>query len=854
MADFLTDQAVRDIWCAPAMDFEHILQLQRITDERGVVGNCQILLRSVFLPTSRDRYHVYQIGQIHPNLLGLMMDVDTWTTVAQVCRSKLVFANLYSGDGRNFPLAESYFLYTSDRVLVIAVKEQPTIAPLRTTGLYLRMYSNAYYASRRSDPTTQEVDSRFYRHTNVIDGLAFQNLYQTYQRKPGFVWLYLNGMYVDSFVPMTLNVGDVLEFIHDSSVKKVVDFPVANLSMFESLLDLKRKYLLHYAGAQVGGPLIDYRDDCDLHLLKPNTNGGFSGSYFHKNQDDAFRQVTHRDYSICIPYMAAYLQSFPQWGDIKQLTVRLAIRYAGFARPLVYEANHVQELYKLKESDRVNAFLGINSNVSVWRADNLENSAYVKVMDAAQDSLTRQLVEDAYGYNAISRLIGDSPALLSDAGYIKLGPVLWRDATMYEYDTNGLLLGWYPHVLGAEYTPVYPGCAMVESVVGVGSMSLDQVMGQQDVLIDPTLSYRFYVAPIDQGRVVNGLWQDVTGDQTKYAIVDGKLHWFVDMNSYQTCVKSDKDCLAYDQPLSPTNGLLRFSIRATSNYPDGDSTDPLAIPPGQLDLWLNGHALIENLDYYVNWPQVVLVNKAYLIDGNSQKVTVRASGFCKSDMSREVAQESAFVRWGVLSHNDRFNLRDDKVIRIVANGRVFHRSQVIFSEDQIQASLPDIPNGSPYAVTDVIVPVRGFTPSDTYAILDPARVVNKQISDYMTLKLPDQIPSGADIIEHKYAVYSPFTSTIAHDLVNGMISMGPFKGHYSNKELKDRLAPYVYLLEYDPTQRNVDLDHVIIHPHNLLTIMELSIYQYNFLSRAIHLFLDDKVDMSRFFSINQDWD
>lgn len=854
MSNFLVTHAQQNVWCDPEQDYQHIIQPTRITDPRGVMGTCQVLWNTITLPTQTDRYHVYQIGQVNPSALGLVAGYGFWLTLASVMTSRRVYIQVYTKDGILFPLAEAYIMFTKDRTLIVALKEQPTLPPLKTTQVYFRFYSNSYFASRRSDGTVNQVTSGFYRHTNTVDGLAFQNLFHSYLAKPGFTSLTVNGQLVNDFIPMNLTVGDVLEFVYDTSVKKVVDFDISGLQTFESVKDSKIKYLLHYAGPQANGDtVIDYRDDCDVWLFKKGApvNGvtPYKGIYFHKNQDDAFRQVTHRDYSAAVPYVSAYLDSQTTWGDITQLTLRVVIRNAGWDRPLVDEAHRIKELYKLNETDLVNAFLGIDSTVDVWRAPNLENSDYVRIMDAELNSITLPMVESAYGYNAIGRLLADSPQYVTTNTPAELGPALQAGSTVYEYDANGVLLGWYPHVLGAEYLPVYQGTALVEGAVGNGSTYLPIVMGQQTVTLDPTLSYRFYLAQVDHGQVLTGTWQDVTGDSTKYLIQDGVVHWLVNMSSFQTCVKSDGAFLAYDLNMAPANGLLQFSVQATVSYPNGASHEVLYIPPGQLDLWLNGHALIENLDYYVTWPQVVIVNKAFLVAGNQQKITVRGSGFCNSDFSRSVAEEASFLEWGALSHNDRFNIRDDKVIRIIAAGRTLHRDQVVFSEDRAQALLPVVPNGSPYQVTNVVTPVRSFCDQDTYALQAPALATDKAISDYLTLHLPDVKPSGPDVIADKYSVYSPFCSTVIHDLVNGILLMDNFMGQYSDKDVKDALQGYMYLLAYDPTQKHVDLGHVAIHPHNLTTVIELNYYQYNFIARAVHVILNDEVDLSAFLAI-----
>jgi hypothetical protein len=854
----LVTHALDNVWCDSEQDFQHIIQPTRLTDPRGVVGTCSVLWRTIQLPTPADRYHVYQIGQVNPASLGLIADVSVWLSLDRVLSQKMVYIQIYTIDGITFPLAQAYIMYTRDRNLIIAVKEQPSIAPLKTTTLYFRFYSNAYFGSIRSDGVSNQLYSLFYQHTNSVAALQFQSNYHIWRAKSGFTVLYLNGAYVNDILPTTLQVGDILEFVYDSTVKKVVDFDIVNLQTFDSIKDAKIKYLLHYAGPQAGDVSIDYRDDCDLFLFQKQPVGqlsstSFKGVIFHKNQDDAFRQVTHRDYSVTVPYVAAYLTNQPSWGDIAQLTLRLVIRNAGWDRPLVDEAHRIKELYKLAEEDLVNAFLGIDSTVDVWRAPSLENSDYIRLMDAEVAQITLDLVESAYGYNAISRLIGDAPTLLEANPWVELDAALQANSTMYEYDVNGVLLGWYPHVLGAEYSPVYPGAKLIEGIVGNGALAIPQVMGQNNVPIVPGLSYRFYIAPIDLGVVQTNHWTDVTGDNTKYVILNGFVSWLVDTDAFQTCVKSDQAFLAYDLPMSPADGLLSFSVQASVSYPTGTVKEVLTIPVGQLDLWLNGYALIENLDYYVTWPAVVVVNKAYLVPGNLQQLTIRGTGFCNSDLSRTVADDVGFTEWNVLSHNDRFNIRDDKVIRIVGAGRTFSRSQVIFSEDQIQASLPEVPNGSPYAVTDVVVPLRGYCDIDTYVMQAASLVIDAEVSNYLTLHLPDQIPSGPDIIQSLYSVYSPFSSTIAHDLVNGNLPMDNFMGQYSDKDIKDYLVNYTYLLAFDPVTRGVDTGHVSIHPTNLTTELVLDIYQYNFLNRAIQIYLSGKVDISRFISIKTGW-
>lgn len=91
----------------------------------------------------------------------------------------------------------------------------------------------------------------------------------------------------------------------------------------------------------------------------------------------------------------------------------------------------------------------------------------------------------------------------------------------------------------------------------------------------------------------------------------------------------------------------------------------MTIPPRRLDVWLNGHPLIEGLDYHVNWPEVVVVNKQYLTSDENQLIDIRGQGFCAADLKPEPPREFGFVEHGYLSKDRQYNVRDDKVLSVV---------------------------------------------------------------------------------------------------------------------------------------------------------------------------------------------
>jgi hypothetical protein len=88
-----------------------------------------------------------------------------------------------------------------------------------------------------------------------------------------------------------------------------------------------------------------------------------------------------------------------------------------------------------------------------------------------------------------------------------------------------------------------------------------------------------------------------------------------------------------------------------------------------------------------------------------------------------------------------------------------------------------------------------------------------------------------------------------HHLQLGYISMDGFRGQYSDRDVLERLKDYEYLLDFEPTRRELVYDLINVHPHDKFQVQRLDLYQYNFLRRAIKVFLDDKVDMSQFIEL-----
>lgn len=849
---FLVNHALRHVWQAPKRDTQNLYVPARICAKEGVWNKIKVGWNTYKLPTQKERYFVYQIGNIAPDRIGLTAIKDTWVNLAAVCAAENVMVDLFSANGVQLPRFSSWYLYTSDHNLVIVVKEQKKVpVNLGVDDLYFRVYSNAFFRLNQQDTGPDLVKAVGGLVQNNAEILALQHQYDDYRVQGGAVWCWRNGYLIDSLSLVTVQPGDVVEFVYDSSVKRVVDYPLSTEITFDSTLDEVRKYLLHYSGE--GESAIDFHDDVDFYLYTPGTNGRLTGVYYHRAKVSLVRQVTHRDYAIPTTQVEA-LANAQGWGT-SQLVIRAFIREGGSQKFLVDENNRIKELYKLGEHDRLQAMLGLDSSVPNWQAAVLEHSEYAAIMRQPLMRLQQTTVEDAYGYNAIAKLVGDTPKKMVINGInreIPVGYALQQKSTVLEYDADGLLLGFYSHLQGAEYTARNYNCDMAEQLVGLASDMLEEYYAQHTVVLANGIDYRMYLCPIVDGVATN-VWQDVTDDPAMYVISGNVLTWSVDPTKYHTLVRGNSIMLGYSFSASHTNGCLSFSIKHRVTRNGVTAYQTMQIPPGSLRIYMNKRRLIEGLDFIIQWPRVVLTNQEYLKDVSrySQEFTVFGLGFCDSNLQREPMVEYGHVIHGALSRDKQYDLRDDKVQHIAIAGAVYDKSELVFAENDSMVRVLDPLNGKPYVVEDIVVPFRDMALQKTLALRTESQAIDARISNYLTLKLPETPIDVVEGIQGKHSLYSPFVARLYAACVNGYIQDERLFGNYGAELVEELCQPYLWLLDYEPTYPtwNIDTTFVEVRPHPLMTVPNLNVYYYRFINRAIARYLNDRVTLSGYVTV-----
>ena len=266
---------------------------------------------------------------------------------------------------------------------------------------------------------------------------------------------------------------------------------------------------------------------------------------------------------------------------------------------------------------------------------------------------------------------------------------------------------------------------------------------------------------------------------------------------------------------------------------------------------MNGHALVEDIDYFVDFPSVMIVSKAYIIDDKSkQSVTVRCTGFPFSvgdTLKRVKPREVGFIQYGKVSVDQHHDLHDDRLIRCVVDGGVFDPSVITFDEEGDAEVSRFALDGKPYSIETPYVSLGGALGVNLYQAQIKDYELCLRIGDYLTEHLPKDKYRLPPVIHQLYRVYSPFLSAISTDLKYGRLMSPPLKTDVL--DIDKIVSRYKKYLTMDPALRGFDDHFVNIHAHCQNTYMELTARDIAFLNKLNDLYLKGKVDISKFYRV-----
>jgi len=919
----LVDYAARNMWGNPELDSQYQIKLARVSGSQGLLNDFVYMGKRRYLPTTLTRYHVFTMGGLDTGFWNFgnrgksWYPVDTWISAAAFSNRRAVAIDVYKGNGAMFPRNEVYIMPCFDGVTLVCLPANNNFPLPLDKNLYIHCYSTDI---NMRNVKVEDIPKYSFGYVGGIYNVPedFDRVRLNYDTWKGFdvglVTFFHNGKMkpINAVTPVP---GDLIEVAYDPSVELVVSYDYTKMPDYLSTLDNKRKVIL-FPGFNEKPRYYRYYDDCHFYVRNKRNNHGY---YYHRNSEDAVRQLTHQDYGMPADYIEFLGNQLIEEDETKTTVttdIELVVIYHAtrWKFKLGPTSSRINDLYLLEDPSVIlRAMTGTNSNIKEWRAPELEKSATNNVLNRNIQFLTSETVREALGYNGCSIAMSNSPLYMpyitpgepgfdntyptapytSGLGY-QIPPTFVERSTAYEYDTDGLLLRKV-EVRNQEWYSPKEGCAYVEWALGKATTWLDYVITKNDVKLRDGFGFRVYKAawvidpnwePVDpianeikvtqdgselypngngelkvyteeaqteepsdlpDGGYPTGDWIDITGTN-QYRIDNGWIIFQFDTVNYVGMVVFDTAHLYNEFQLEHLDNSLSFGI--THQWPVGGIQLPLQ--PGQIDIWMNRHPLIENVDYILDFPNVYIINKMWVVDG-PQFIQYRGTGLSKNGLVN--TSELGFVADGVLGYNGRYNLRIDRPTKTIIGGRLYLTETLDWAEDIHHGNNLNALNGFPYEVKHIYSANKYVDWYDTFWGYDDARALDKRISDYLTQYAtykPKEPINKVYLEQDRYTLYSPFLSLIVNHLVLGFLDAPKPSGDkvpYTPQVVDELTREWQWLLKYDPIILGMDLRFFTVHPYNNLTKVTVTPDQLTLISVINEQYLQGKVNIEGHFEV-----
>lgn len=894
---FLVEHALENVWAQPIQDKQHILQVARYTPPSGAYRRARIQRFYVDLPFPTDGamlwHHVFQIGQAFPMLLALDSLKNDWVRADTIATTHGTMINVFLESGAEIALCHCWLRQVSDTNILLAVEIRPEFnlgtelhvdengvqelakRQIADEKVYFRCYQNARAQTNNwslTTPSDFKPLSYVYQYVaNSNDFIKFLNAVRAAQLAHGN--LGKGRYYIDGFLVGTqqaysasLHLGRFCIYIHDETILYEGIVAFEDMGTYTSKLDMGTMKMALVASEAIKDFSIHYHDDCDFYLANHSlvTQNTGSACYIGRVRKDIVRQVTHNAYGLRTASLNALIsEHITDLFKDGKVYIRYIIRNGGMRKGLPFHRERLNELYLLPLAKIKEALYGVNSVVPEWRAENLEASDYMKIVASEWNKLSTTLVSKGYGYHALMNVSFNEPVRPVNGYYaLKQGylasPVRnGVNGSMHRYNSSGLYIGAKNvRIASSNHYDPEAGVSIAEFINLPFHDTEDGTFIDEDVTSADLVDYGFrcYVCSWRNGGPVND-WTDAT-DSVWYTYTEkdgiGKITWnyaLLDAAGLYPAVRIQNKVHCYNyKPTGTYGGVVRFSVESEQSVAGIMKKQRQNIPSDTLDLFMNGRPLIEGVDYYVKWPEIVVVKRITVAMANVQ-FTVRHYGVSLSKrFDHRLPRELGFTKTGIISADGKYDLRNDRNIRIVVDGVLKLRSEVRFAEDGSGTLSPD---GRPYSIQEYRFPMDGFVPIPTKPIAVEAEEIDERVTAYVTPYINPKVTGRGFIDGERYQVVGPLISALLHAMVNFNFLNN---GELVNKTFTDKLietlaAPYWDLLKYEPIYNEANVYYVNILPHQYASQMEVSALQYIFLEHVIHIYLKDSIDLTPYVKI-----
>lgn len=910
MSNTIINHAKNTVWAAPEQDRDFIITPARITPHGGSLRYVDITWGKYKLPhfenqALRHYYHVYQIGQIPPHILGLLKLKDEWVDIDTIAHETDCFVNVFLDNGMMVKRGECWLrhIQPENNIVMAVINDQDydlgktyasdgaagsviTNVRLDDFAVNVRFYTNARINSL---PWRDDVENPDNQVDFLVSDIQTLNQYNLFKAKAQTLkqssigWVKRDARVTN--LPVLYGVSSdwinhEASIFYDDTIIGIKYFRLSELRSFKSELDRGiQKYIINLGEAN--GPLI-YHNDVE-YFLGNYTGGRFEGVYIPRQRPNDIRMLTHAIHALrCDTVLNVKNLNFEWMPRLEDLAIMAVIRQGGMVRGLTHQNTRIEDVYRLPTSLVESALSETNALLAEWKAVNLEKDAYAKLVSAKDNEITTALVTEAYGYNALTRIFHPLPTVLEDYyafegnsqiaktggafRYLPQGVVNNEPIETLLYDDEGKFIGpqrqWFTH----EEALVYHTDPKAERKAHLVEYYLNKASTQEDGMYKETYDstimtndLKIYGFACYACSMVNGEptlnWVDMTASglytynesYNNNGTPTARLDWHTETLAAQNLfgmVRINNDVAFIEVPKNKlrTNGTDFYVYTVPYNSKNG-----VYIEPGMIDIYMDNYKLIENIDYIVKWPVIYIIKVPESSTGN---VSFRFYGLPNPRTVRHwEASELGFVRDGILSVDNEYDVRDDRNIQINVAGCLKHRDEVCFSEDRKGVLTKD---GRPYEIREYITPIEFYTAGRMTTMKQESVDMDKKVTAYLSRYIEEK-PVGLQVVEEfRWRLISPLINTLLTRLKAGWLET-ELKGAWDSNDVAKWVDSSLHLLDIDPTNFPFDYHNYIkVLPHADKYYVDVTREQYRLLDSVNRNYLKGRVNLSTSFKISKE--
>jgi hypothetical protein len=791
----LNEYCFRSIWNETSAEYRVNVRLTPITG-RYLRGRVSVGDETLALPLSNTQFMVYQ-APAEVFYGGLAIPSGVWVSGDTFLTQHKTLLYLYQQAGRLLPRSTVY-VYRSpvtNRVLVALLKKSvlKIFGEAQTQSLvYLTVYRDS---SQENDITCQSwwVDPA--DPVTTTAGLA-AFLSQAKAINFAGTTVLVNGIeHPQSVTGAFYQPGDYVEILLDRNVIGAYTVNVSNnTTAYYSTKDSKYREILHCPkGINAANQLITH-NTCTLSVRTP---AGL-GRYLHRTDDRAVGQITHNDLSVATDVIDAFRDEL----GTEDVRVYVRVRVHATDNLLMTGMFYLNMLYVYDDAIILQHLRGeLDSSLTFWRANQLENSLYIRLMfDTPNVTDTTLLGEyiSGLGYYTVASILsphvyhttaGDGvlmvtkpPALLGrkcrplvyingrklkTAQYTYTDPLdgsvrIYLDAGLYYLATDPLSI-----VLLEDGSPMpyvfRPTAEVTTLTVPFRSVTVYRELPVDPPIVGATLTADTAYEPV---AFAPGVLQSTINADGHLVVVAGpSLYGATLILQNSQYVLHDSQIL--DTTLAEDRGAIVFPLRIACANELDKYVPPLGYKTAEV--YVNGYRCIADLDCTIRQASDGAGNRALL------EVVISALDYIDTETTGNtlevvlhtgttISQETGFAFDDKLSYDRTASLWYDKIGRCYLKGKLLTE---LTDEGTYLTPATDAKNGDPYYVQIMIPGAIGEILSGYSAATDLVRL--NAIFNYYTRTV--EIDTSFVIIEQSHRIHSPYLAEIIKDILTGQLAV-----------------------------------------------------------------------------------